>query len=133
MHKSTSAFKEAAAGVAALQRAGGLVGIGGHGERQGLGYHGEMQVRALGDMTPAQILRVATIDGAKIIRVSEGLNSLEVGKLADLVVLNTDPLSDIANAADIEFVMKNGALYEANTLTRIWPSEAALQPFWWAR
>lgn len=125
------AFRGAAAGVAELQRAGGLVGIGGHGELQGLGYHWELQAHALGGMSPAEILRAATIDGAHIIGVSEDLGSLEVGKLADLVVLNSDPLSDISDATDIQYVMKNGTLYEADTLTQIWPAEETLAPFWW--
>lgn len=126
-------FAEAAADVAALQRAGGLVGIGGHGELQGLGYHWEMQAHAYGGMTPAEILRAATIDGAKIIGISEDLGSLEAGKLADLVVLNSDPLAAISNATDIDMVMKNGALYNGDTLTRIWPDEKALAPFWWTK
>ena len=125
------AFKEAAASVAAIQRAGGLVGIGGHGELQGLGYHWEMQAHAMGGMTPAEVLRAATIDGAKIIGVAQDLGSLEAGKLADLVVLNSDPREDIGNAVDIQYVMKNGELYDGDTLARIWPSAQPLAPFWW--
>lgn len=82
-------------------------------------------------MTPAEILRAATIDGARIIGISDDLGSLEVGKLADMVVLNSDPLSDISSAADIQYVMKNGEIYDGNTLTRIWPDEKPLAPFWW--
>lgn len=124
-------FAEAAGDVAALQRAGGLVGIGGHGELQGLGYHWEMQAHAVGGMTPAEILRAATIDGAKIIGIAQDLGSIEVGKLADMVILNSDPLEDITNATDIEKVMKNGVLYEGDTLSRVWPDEQVLAPFWW--
>ncbi|GGY44724.1 amidohydrolase family protein [Parvularcula lutaonensis] len=125
------AFKEAAASVAALQRAGGLVGIGGHGELQGLGYHWEMRAHEMGGMTPAEILRAATIDGAAIIGVEQDLGSIERGKLADLVVLNSDPRKTIDHASDIQYVMKNGELYDDETLTRIWPSEKPLAPFWW--
>ena len=71
-----------AAQVAKIQRAGGLVGVGGHAELQGLGYHWEMWAYAMG-WTPAEVLRAATIDGAKIIGVDQDLGSIEVGKLAD--------------------------------------------------
>lgn len=120
------------AGAAAdLQRAGGLVGVGGHGEVQGLGYHWEMWALAMGGMTPAEVLRAATIDGAKIIGIDQDLGSLEPGKLADLVVLNANPLEDIKNTNTAQFVMKNGEFYEADTLTQVWPVRKELAPFWW--
>ncbi len=125
-------FAEAAAGVADIQRAGGLVGIGGHGELQGLGFHWEMQAHALGGMTPPEILRAATIDGAKIIGISQDLGSLKAGKLADLVVLGSDPRIDISNTLDILYVMKNGELYEGDTLDRILPTPQPLETFWWS-
>ncbi|NNU16140.1 amidohydrolase family protein [Parvularcula sp. ZS-1/3] len=125
------AFKQAAADVAAIQRAGGLVGIGGHAELQGLGFHWEMRIHEMGGMTPEEVLRAATIDGATIIGVEGDLGSIEEGKLADLVVLNSDPRKTIENAADIHYVMKGGELYDDETLTRVWPSEKKLEPFWW--
>lgn len=120
-----------AAAAADVQRAGGLVGVGGHGELQGLGYHWEMWALAMGGMTPAEILRAATIDGAKIIGFDQDLGSLEVGKLADLIVLGASPLEDIRNTNTVQFVMKNGALYNGDTLDQVWPVEKKLAPFWW--
>ena len=124
-------FKEAAADAAKIQRAGGLVGVGGHAELQGLGYHWEMWSYAAGGMRPVEVLRAATIDGAHIVGVAEDLGSIEAGKLADLVVLNGDPLEDIHNTADIYRVMKNGRLYDGDTLDQLWPEQAPLPPFWW--
>jgi Tol biopolymer transport system component len=120
-----------ASAAADLQRAGGLVGVGGHGEVQGLGYHWEMWALAMGGMTPAEVLRAATIDGAKIIGINQDLGSLEPGKLADLVVLNANPLDNIRNTNTTHLVMKNGELYEADTLTQVWPVKKELTPFWW--
>lgn len=88
-----------------IQRGGGLVGVGSHGELQGLGYHWELQMLAMGGMKPAEILRAATLDGARIIGIEQDLGSLEVGKLADLVVLRANPLAAIGNANTIAYVM----------------------------
>lgn len=124
-------FDEAAAAAAEIQRAGGLVGVGGHGQLQGLGYHWEMWALAMGGMTPREVLQAATIDGAKIIGFAEDLGSLEVGKLADLVVLRRNPLDDIRNTNSVHYVMKNGELYDGDTLDQVWPVERPLAPFWW--
>lgn len=124
-------FKQAAAQVAKIQRAGGLVGVGAHGELQGLGYHWEMWGFAMGGMRPVEVLRAATIDGAKIIGINQDLGSIEVGKLADMVVLNANPLDDILNTVEIDRVVKNGRLYDGDTLDEEWPNVKPLAPSWW--
>ncbi|HUE77890.1 MAG TPA: amidohydrolase family protein, partial [Longimicrobiales bacterium] len=124
-------FDEVAAGAAAIQRAGGLVGVGGHGQLQGLGYHWEMWALSMGGMTPEEVLRAATIDGARIIGIQQDLGSIEPGKLADMVVLDANPLDDIRNTESVRQVMKNGVLYDAETLREVWPAEKALPPLWW--
>lgn len=112
-------FRVMAEQAAKLQRAGGLVGVGSHGELQGLGYHWELRMLEMGGMKPAEILQAATRDGARIIGVEQDLGTLEVGKLADLVVLRSNPLLAIDNANDIAYVMQNGVLYEGATLTAV--------------
>ena len=129
--KDEFVFPMAAESAARIQRAGGLVGVGGHGQLQGLGYHWEMWALAMGGMTTREVLRAATIDGAKIIGFAQDLGSLEVGKLADLVVLDRNPLVDIRNTTSIRYVMKNGELYEGDTLDQIWPVQKKLPKFWW--
>ena len=124
-------FREAAAQAAKIQRAGGLVGVGGHAELQGLGYHWEMWAFVMGGMLPAEALRAATIDGARIIGIDEDLGSVESGKLADLVILNKNPLEDIRNSTAIYQVMQDGRLYDGETLDQIWPKTQPLKPFWW--
>ena len=129
--KDEFVFPLAAAAAAKIQRAGGLVGVGGHGQLQGLGYHWEMWALAMGGMTPQEVLKAATIDGAKIIGIDQDLGSIEAGKLADLVVLDRNPLQDIRNTNSVRYVMKNGELYEGDTLDQIWPVQKQLPKFWW--
>jgi Tol biopolymer transport system component len=122
---------DAARAAREIKRAGGLVGVGGHGEVQGLAYHWEMWSLAMGGFTPREVLEAATIDGARIIGIAEDLGSIRDGKLADLVVLDRDPLEDIENTARIRYVMKNGELFEAETLRQLWPEERDPPRFWW--
>jgi len=77
------------------------------------------------------VLRVATIHGATAIGMEQDLGSLEPGKLADLVVLDANPLEDIHNTNTVRYVMKNGRLYEGETLNEIWPRQRVLPKMWW--
>ena len=82
-------------------------------------------------MTPLEALRVATLYGAESIGYGADLGSIEAGKLADLVVLNSNPLVNIRNSTDIAYVIKNGDVYEGNTLNRTWPSPRPFpKPYW---
>ena len=124
-------FRQAAAQAAKIQRAGGLVGIGAHSELQGLGYHWEMWAFAMGGMTPVEVLRAATIDGARIVGIDQDLGSIEAGKLADMVILDANPLENIRNTEAIDRVVQNGRLYDGDTLDQIWPASKPLAPYWW--
>ena len=110
---------------------GGKVGLGSHGEVQGIGAQWELWMMASGGMKPHDALRAATIDSADAIGFAKDLGSLEVGKLADLVVLDANPLDDLKNTAKIAEVMKNGRLYDAATLNETYPRQKALDPQWW--
>ena len=111
--------------------AGGKVGLGSHGEVQGLGTHWELWMMASGGMKPHAALKAATIDSADAIGFANDLGSLEAGKLADLVILNANPLEDLKNTAKIAEVMKNGRLYDAATLNETHPRQRALDQQWW--
>jgi Tol biopolymer transport system component len=124
-------YPKTAAAAAKIIRAGGRVGGGSHGQLQGLGFHWEMWALASGGLKPLEVLRAATLHGAEIIGLSQDLGSIEPGKMADLVVLNRNPLDDIRNTNSVRYVMKNGELFEGDTLDQIWPKEEKRKPLWW--
>lgn len=113
--------------------AGGQAGLGSHGEIQGLGTHWELWMMASGGMDNHTALHMATLMSADAIGLAGDLGSIEPGKIADLQVLNSNPLDDLENSIDIEYVMKNGRLYEAATLDEVWPRQRPLPTQWWWR
>ena len=112
-----------------LQRAGVPAMIGAHGQREGLGTHWEMWMFALGGMTPLEALRTATLNPARHFGLDADLGSLEVGKLADLVIIDGDVLNDIRQSDRITHVMQNGRLYEAGTLNEVVSRSRPRTPF----
>src|SRR4029077_3328486 len=130
--KDEYAFPKLAAQVAKISRAGGLVGVGSHGQLQGLGYHWEMWMLASGGMTPLEVIHAATINGAHIVGRPDEIGSIEPGKLADLNIFGKSALDDIHNTSALHWVMKNGELFEGETLNQVCPEQKKLEPlFFW--
>ena len=100
--------------------------IGSHGQLQGLGYHWEMWAMATGGLPAHDVLRMATIYGAEAIGMGQDLGSIEPGKMADIIVLDKDPLADLRNTTSLRYVLKNGRLYDASSLDEVWPQKRAL-------
>jgi len=124
-------FPKHAKNMKSLIEAGGLVGVGSHGEFQGLGYHWELWALQSGGMKPIDALKAATILGAEGLGLDKDLGSLETGKLADLIVLDKNPLDDIRNTNTIQYVMKNGRLYDGNTCDEVYPQQRKLDKSEW--
>jgi imidazolonepropionase-like amidohydrolase len=82
----------------------------------GFAYHRELMAMAWAGIPPADVLRAATINGARALGVDDRLGSVEAGKLADLVVVRGNPLEDIKAARDVELVIKNGVVYRPGEL-----------------
>ncbi len=124
-------FPKHAKTMKSLVQEGALAGIGSHGEFQGLGYHWEMWAMQSGGMRPIDVLKTATILGATGLGLDKDLGSLKTGKLADLVILDKNPLDNIRNTNSVYYVMKNGRLYEGNTCNEIYPEQRTLDRSEW--
>jgi Tol biopolymer transport system component len=122
-------FVYAASIEAAIFKQGGHVGLGAHGNDPGIGSHWELWALQRGGLTNLEALKVATISGAEALGLQKDMGSIEPGKIADLLVLDKNPLDDIHNTLSIDYVMKNGILYDGNTLNTIWPVKRRL-PEW---
>jgi Tol biopolymer transport system component len=131
--KEEQVFPQLAASAAKIVRAGGRVCIGGHGQIQGIQCHWEMWALQSGGLTNFEVLRAATLHGAEALGFAKDIGSIEPGKLADLIVLNKDPLIDIRNTNTIRYVMKDGELFEGDTLNQIWPQQKPLPELWWSK
>jgi len=131
-HPQEYSFPLAAKVLADIVAAGGKVGMGGHGQRQGIQCHWELWAIASGGMPAHDVLKVGTIFGAEGLGMGQDLGSLEKGKLADLVVLDKNPLENIRNTNTVRFVMKNGEMYDGDTLDQVWPQQKKLpRQYWW--
>ncbi|WBY15776.1 amidohydrolase family protein [Erythrobacteraceae bacterium WH01K] len=107
------------------------VSIGAHGQQAGIAAHWELWSFVRGGMTPIEALRAGTIEPAKSLGMDRDIGSIEVGKLADIVVLDADPSADIRNSDRISQVMLGGRLYDARTMNEVGTGDARRLPYWW--
>ncbi len=112
-----------------LHEAGVNIQLGAHGQREGLGAHWELWMFNQGGMTPHESLRAATLDGARYIGMDRDIGSLEAGKLADLIVLDRNPLENVQNTHSVRYTMVNGRLFDAATMNEIGNHPRARKPF----
>ncbi|MCH8569323.1 MAG: amidohydrolase family protein [Balneolales bacterium] len=139
-HRTMIPYEEYEAGhirSAALAKAlydeGVLVNVGGHGQLQGLAAHWEFWMFEQGGMSPIEALRSATINGAAYIGMDRHLGSLERGKLADLILIDGNPIENLRDTEFVTHTMLNGRLYDASTMNEIGHQPVERMPFWWER
>ncbi|MDA8762109.1 amidohydrolase family protein [Flavobacteriaceae bacterium] len=117
--------------VTDLSKVGVKVNLGAHGQLQGLGAHWELWMLQQGGMSNLEALKAATINGAEYIGVGDELGSLEVGKLADLIVLSENPLENIRHTNTVTHTMINGRLYDITTMNEIGNYNKSRTKFYW--
>jgi hypothetical protein len=101
----------------------------------GFGTHRELHAFVLAGIPPAAAIKMATINAARAMRMGDALGTIEAGKLADLLVVQGDPLRDITNTHRVQRVMVRGQLYEAKALLdqargRMGPATPEDDPWW---
>ncbi len=117
--------------AANLQKAGVLVNTGAHGQREGLGLHWEIWMLNQGGLSPHEALRSATANGARTLGMDRDIGTLEPGKLADVIVIDGNPLQDIRQSEKVQWTMVNGRLYDAATMNESGSREKKRAKYWW--
>ncbi|NIP19040.1 MAG: amidohydrolase family protein [Xanthomonadales bacterium] len=117
-----------ASNAKALRDRGVRVNIGAHGQREGLAAHWEMWMMDQGGFTPWEALRGATWDPAASLGMEHAVGSIEVGKLADIAVIEGNPLEDLSRSEYVSHTVINGRLYEAATMNQVAPEAVSRQP-----
>jgi len=84
----------------------------------GFAFHRELLAMTYAGIPPAAVLKAATINGATALGIEEQLGSIEVGKLADLVVVDGNPLDDIKAARNVRFVIRDGVVHDSAELLK---------------
>ncbi|MCB9639519.1 MAG: PD40 domain-containing protein [Myxococcales bacterium] len=120
-----------AASAKKITDAGGLVLLGAHGQLQGLGYHWEMKGLGQGGYKPIEVLRAATIHGARYIGLHKDIGSLEAGKLADILIFPKDPSKSLDHISSLAYVLKHGYLYQASDMAQLYPTKISPPRFYW--
>nr|WP_068889316.1 amidohydrolase family protein [Pedobacter panaciterrae] len=121
---------EVSKAVKQIADGGTKVNLGAHGQIQGLGAHWELWMLVQGGMTPLQAIRSATVNGASYLGMEKEIGSLENGKLADLVIMDANPLDDIRNSEKIKYVMVNGRIYDSLSMNEIGGREKLRGKLW---
>lgn len=116
-----------------LRDVGVRVNIGAHGQREGLAAHWEIWSMAQGGFTPWEALRGATIDPAISLGMEQHIGSIEPGKLADLAIIEGNPLEDIRQSEFVSHTVINGRLYETSTMNQLAPDEIRREPLYFER
>jgi adenine deaminase len=86
---------------------------------------------AMGGLTPLEAIRAGTWDAAVKLGLQSDIGALKTGMLADLIILDANPLDDIYNLDRQTWIVKNGFVFDAESMTQVWPSLEPLEPFFW--
>ena len=114
-----------------LADAGVGINLGSHGQIQGIGAHWELWMIKQGGVSNLQALRSATLTGAKYLGMDSEIGPLEEGKLADIVILDKNPLANIQNTESVSYTIANGRLFDTETMNEVGLREVTRSKFYW--
>ncbi|CAM4134265.1 amidohydrolase family protein [Shewanella denitrificans] len=117
----------------ALNDVGVKANIGAHGQREGLAAHWEMWMFAQGGMSNQEVLKTSTINPATTFGMDHQLGSIKTGKLADLIVIDGNPLEDIRVTDKVVYTMTNGRLFNAETMNELNGDKHQRNPFFFEK
>ncbi|MBL8265893.1 amidohydrolase family protein [Steroidobacter sp.] len=124
-------FRAVSRAVKRLDDAGVVINAGSHGEMPGLAMHWEMALLAEGGMSNLHVLRAATLNTATTLGIDRHVGSIEAGKLADLIVLDANPLEDIHHSNSVRYTMVNGRLFDSLSMNEIGNYDRPRGRFYW--
>ena len=116
-----------------LSDAGVKVNMGAHGQLQGLAAHWEIWMMKQGGMTNLEALKTATINAAESLGFDDWIGSLKAGKLADIIVMDKNPLENIYNTENIVYTIINGRMYDAETMNEMGNYKKVREKFYWEK
>jgi imidazolonepropionase-like amidohydrolase/Tol biopolymer transport system component len=119
--------------LAKLNENGVGINLGSHGQLQGLGAHWEMWMIGQGGISNMDALRAATINGAEYLGMDHQIGSLKVGMLADLIVIDGNPLENLQDTENITHTIINGRVYDAATLNEVGTRKKQRGKLWFER
>jgi imidazolonepropionase-like amidohydrolase/Tol biopolymer transport system component len=114
-----------------LSDAGVKINMGAHGQIQGIGAHWEIWMMQQGGMSNFEALKTATINPAQSLGLDQWIGSLEAGKLADIIIMDKNPLENIRNTESVRYTMVNGRLYDCESMNEIGNSTKTRGKFYW--
>ena len=113
-----------------LAAAGVIVASAEHGEVKGAGTH--WSIWSMAAQVPNEVaLEIGTVNGAKYMGLTD-LGAIAPGMMADMIILDRNPLENIRNTWAIDRVIKNGRIYQGDSLAEVWPRQTAAPDYWWS-
>jgi len=113
-HRITYSFNHLLSFVKRIHNSGTTLRIGTNTENGGMAFISEQLLLAEAGISASDIIKISTINAAKVLKIDNQFGSIEIGKKADLIIYDQNPLDDYKNFASTRRVIKSGKLFKRN-------------------